>query len=90
MTNKRTVERESRIAEQKSRDAETAREWRNTTARENRTWNTIVAARKRELSKLIGALGVLGSDHAGERAAAALMVERLRAKLGKQWEELIH
>src|ERR1700688_1300502 len=35
--------------------------------------------------KLIGALGMLGSDHTGERAAAALMVERLRVKLGKQW-----
>ena len=35
--------------------------------------------------KLIGALGMLGSDHTGERAAAALTVERLRVKLGKQW-----
>jgi hypothetical protein len=40
-------------------------------------------------SKLIGALGMLGSDHAGERAAAALQVERIRAKLGKQWAEII-
>jgi hypothetical protein len=37
-------------------------------------------------SKLIGALGMLGSQYAGERAAAALQVERLRARLGKQLE----
>lgn len=42
-----------------------------------------------ERSKLIGALGMLGSEHAGERAAAALHVERIRAKIGKQWAELI-
>jgi hypothetical protein len=32
---------------------------------------------------------MLGSEHAGERAAAALLVERLRVKLGKQWQDLI-
>jgi hypothetical protein len=38
---------------------------------------------------LIKALGMLGSDHAGERANAALIVEKQRARLGMTWEELI-
>ena len=38
---------------------------------------------------LIKALGMLGSEHAGERASAALVVEKQRAKLGMTWEELI-
>jgi hypothetical protein len=38
---------------------------------------------------LVKALGMLGSDHVGERAAAALMAEKQRAKLGKTWNELI-
>jgi hypothetical protein len=58
--------------------------------RERREEKKARAIRKRVLPKLIGALGMLGSDHAGERAAAALQVERLRAKLGKQWNELIY
>src|SRR5258708_18734598 len=43
--------------------------------------------RTREL--LVKVLGMLGSDQLGERAAAALIAERLRAKLGKTWNELI-
>jgi hypothetical protein len=62
---------------------------RNERARERRAWKKAEAARERERSKLIGALGMLGSEHAGERAAAALIVERLRVKLGKQWKDLI-
>jgi hypothetical protein len=42
---------------------------------------------KRDL--LVKALGMLGSDHDGERANAALVVERLRAEIGMPWEELI-
>jgi flagellar biosynthesis GTPase FlhF len=38
---------------------------------------------------LVKALGMLGSDQAGERAAAALVVEKQRAKLGMTWDELI-
>lgn len=38
---------------------------------------------------LVNALGMLGSDHVGERAAAALMAEKQRVKLGKTWNELI-
>jgi hypothetical protein len=38
---------------------------------------------------LVKALGMLGSDHPGERASAALVAERLRAKLDKTWNELI-
>jgi len=40
-------------------------------------------------SKLVRALGMLGSEYAGERAAAAVAVERLRTMLGRQWEALI-
>jgi hypothetical protein len=32
---------------------------------------------------------MLGSDHAGERASAALVVEKQRAKMGMTWDELI-
>lgn len=39
--------------------------------------------------KLIKALGMLGSEHPGERAAAAVAVETLRATLDRQWEALI-
>lgn len=42
-----------------------------------------------ELSKLIGALNLLASPVDGERAAAALKVEVLRAMTGKQWHELL-
>jgi hypothetical protein len=38
---------------------------------------------------LVKALGMLGSDHAGERASAALVVEKQRAKMGMTWDELI-
>jgi len=40
-------------------------------------------------AKLIKALGMLGSEHAGEQAAAAAKVETFRAMLGCQWETLI-
>jgi hypothetical protein len=32
---------------------------------------------------------MLGSEHAGERASAALVVDKQCAKLGMTWEELI-
>lgn len=38
---------------------------------------------------LVKALGMLGSDQVGERAAAALMAEKQRIKLGMTWDELI-
>jgi hypothetical protein len=38
---------------------------------------------------LVKALGMLGSDQAGERANAAVVVEKQRAKLGMTWNELI-
>ena len=38
---------------------------------------------------LIKALGMLGSEHSGERANAAAVVEKQRAQLGLTWEELI-
>lgn len=39
--------------------------------------------------RLIKALRLLGSDQAGERARAALVAEKQRLMLGKNWSELI-
>jgi hypothetical protein len=39
--------------------------------------------------RLVKSLGILGSDQAGERDAAALMVEKLRKILDMSWDELI-
>ncbi len=38
---------------------------------------------------LVKALGMLGSNHDGERANAAVVVENQRAKLGLTWDQLI-
>jgi len=38
---------------------------------------------------LVKALGLLGSDQAGERANAAVVAEKQRVKLGMTWDELI-
>jgi hypothetical protein len=42
-----------------------------------------------ERQRLTAILGMLGSTHAGERAAAALQAEALRRKLGLTWAELL-
>lgn len=41
------------------------------------------------LTKLTRILGMLGSDHAGERASAALAAHTLVGKLGLSWRELL-
>jgi hypothetical protein len=82
-------QREARRAARSARNAEIDRIERNAAGRERRATPKAKAARERELSKLIGALGMLGSEHAGERAAAALQVERLHTRLGKQWKDFI-
>ena len=38
---------------------------------------------------LVKALGMLGSDQVGERAAAALIAEKQRTKLGMTWDDLV-
>ena len=38
---------------------------------------------------LVKALGMLGSDHDGERANAARFAEKQRTQLGMTWDELI-
>lgn len=38
---------------------------------------------------LVKALGMLGSDHAGERANAASVAERQRDRIGMTWDELL-
>lgn len=43
----------------------------------------------RERRLLVTALGMLGSDNVSERAAAALIVEKQRAEIGKDWNDLI-
>jgi hypothetical protein len=85
----RRAERNAKEAKRKARLADLNRAERNRAARARRAARKVAAERERPLSKLIGVLGMLGSEHAGERAAAALLVERLRVKLGKQWQDLI-
>jgi hypothetical protein len=38
--------------------------------------------------RLVKLLGMLGSDHTGERDAAALAIERLRRERGMSWAEI--
>lgn len=40
-------------------------------------------------AKLTRVLGLLGSEHAGERAAAALAAHRLLKRLGLSWQEVL-
>ena len=42
-----------------------------------------------ERQRLAAILGMLGSSHAGERAAAALQAEAFRSKHGLTWAELV-
>lgn len=42
-----------------------------------------------ERQRLAAILGMLGSDHAGERAAAALQAEAFRKRHGLTWSELL-
>ena len=44
---------------------------------------------KRARNELLKALAMLNSDHAAERASAALIVERQRARLNLTWDDLI-
>jgi hypothetical protein len=83
------AEREARKAAQAARVAEMHRICRNDEARRRRAEKKAAALREQKLSKLIGVLGLLGSDQAGERASAALHAERIRLKLGKSWRELL-
>lgn len=50
-------------------------------------WSIHSDIRDRRL--LVTALGTLGSDDVDERAAAALIVEKQRAEIGKDWNDLI-
>jgi hypothetical protein len=43
-------------------------------------------ADRRRLARI---LGMLGSDHAGERASAALQAEAFRKRHGMTWEEML-
>jgi hypothetical protein len=42
-----------------------------------------------DIDRLTKLLGVLGSEHAGERDAAALAIERLRRSTGLTWADLL-
>jgi hypothetical protein len=42
-----------------------------------------------DVTRLARVLGMLGSDHAGERDAAALMAEKIRRDAGVQWADLL-
>lgn len=45
--------------------------------------------RKGDLTRLIRILGMLGSEHDGERAAAALAADRLVRGSGSSWSDLL-
>jgi hypothetical protein len=42
-----------------------------------------------EITKLVRILGMLGSDHAGERASAGLLATRLLKQRGATWADVI-
>ena len=42
-----------------------------------------------DTAKLARVLGLLGSEHAGERASAALAANRLLKRLGLSWQDLL-
>jgi type IV secretory pathway VirB10-like protein len=87
---KATAEARRAQAEALKAQAEAARaeaEARSARARANNPNKQKVHSGPREL--LVKALGMLGSEHVGERAAAALIVEKHRVKLGMCWDELI-
>jgi transposase len=44
---------------------------------------------RRQRDLLVKALSMLGSDQVGKRAAAALIAEKQRSKLGMTWDELV-
>lgn len=87
---KATAEARRAKAEASKAKAEAVRaeaEARTARARSNNLNKQTVHGGSRAL--LVKALGMLGSDHAGERANAALVVEKQRAKLGMTWDEPI-
>lgn len=47
------------------------------------------ALSKADRDRLVKLLGMLGSDHAGERDNAALAIERLRRELGLSSEDIL-
>jgi cell division protein FtsB len=44
---------------------------------------------RRDLTRLVRILGLLGSDQPGERAAAAMQAHKLVTSLGLSWTELL-
>lgn len=44
---------------------------------------------EQDRQRLVGILGMLGSEHDGERANAARKAEQLRRKSGATWDELL-
>ena len=87
---KATAEARRAKAEALKAQAEAARaeaEARSARARANNPNRQKVHSGPREL--LVKALGMLGSDQAGERDNAARFAERERKKLGMTWDELV-
>ena len=52
-------------------------------------WNGLVDLTPAERQRLARILGMLGSEHAGERASAALKAEEFRKKHGLTWAEML-
>jgi len=72
---------EERRARRRQKRAE--REARKAPAHKHRA---VVAADRERLAKL---LGMLGSEHQGERDAAARQIEMMRQKLGGNWQDVL-
>jgi hypothetical protein len=89
------AELKARRQEQAKANAENRQQKAGENARFEEELKRFFARRERKMihsdvrTLLVKTLGMLGSEHAGERANAAKKAEELRAKLGMTWEELI-
>jgi len=82
-------EREARRVAADQARRERQRWERNWNARKRRAEKKFKAERDSKIRALIAVLSHLRNENANERANAALMVERVRARLGQEWSELI-
>jgi hypothetical protein len=73
-------------------NAERQRAYREREAARKHTWQQRQARRMpaQVPQKLVKILGMLGSAHAGERAAAAFQATALLNKLGLMWHEVLN
>ncbi len=72
-----------------ARDPELERKWYAKEVENSRIMHGIESLDAGDRARLVGALQHFADVNESERAAAALAVERIRAKLGLSWSELI-